>query len=497
MKPTDNLYQLVKSLSGSEKRYFRIFSKRHVVGAQNKYEMLFDAYDSLSDDGYEEDALRKKLTKKGLGKNLADDKKNLQEMIMRAMLNFHSGQSIDHQLSDLLAEEDFYRQKRLNDLRRKTIAKAKELAEKYDKQTVLLSLIEKETNMRMELEQDALYEIARTINDDKERVLNKICIASELISLNNWLFIQYRLNAKKDSPDFWEQVERRMAIPSFRDYVPGLSFNIDRTYYTIWSFYYLLRGDFQAYSQNARSQYELFDKHPHQKDSSRIFYKLVLFNYLYSLQTIGDFPAMEALLKVADAIVPLNEDEAGESFQNIVFYRQLYYMNTMKYNDASAMVSEIEAGITKYRRKVNTARELTLYSNIAISFMMLGQWDSVVYYTERILADKTEVRMDIRYEAMLHQLIARYELGQYDLLSYQLRNTQRQLSSRTTLTPSQANVMKLLQSLLKVGKDHLDELRQDADTAIKSIRDYPVIQVWLYAHLHRMTMIRASQEIDH
>jgi hypothetical protein len=135
MKPTDNLHQLVKSLTGSEKRYFKVFSKRHVVGSLNKYEQLFDIYDTLPDDHYDDDDLKQKVKKKNLGKNLADDKKNLQEMIMRAMLNFHSGNSIDTQLNDLLAEEDFYRQKRLNELRRKTIAKAKEIAEKYENYT--------------------------------------------------------------------------------------------------------------------------------------------------------------------------------------------------------------------------------------------------------------------------------------------------------------------------------------------------------------------------
>ncbi|MGZ2865448.1 hypothetical protein, partial [Pseudomonas aeruginosa] len=90
------------------------YANRHVVGKQNKYEQLFDIYDDLPSEHYDEAQLKLKLKKKGLGKNLADDKKNLQEMIMKAMLAFHAGQSIDTQLNDLLAEEDFYRQKRLN-----------------------------------------------------------------------------------------------------------------------------------------------------------------------------------------------------------------------------------------------------------------------------------------------------------------------------------------------------------------------------------------------
>ena len=39
----NNLFTLIKSLTKSEKRYFAIFSKRHILGSQNKYVLLFDA----------------------------------------------------------------------------------------------------------------------------------------------------------------------------------------------------------------------------------------------------------------------------------------------------------------------------------------------------------------------------------------------------------------------------------------------------------------------
>jgi hypothetical protein len=498
MKPTDNLHQLVKSLTGSEKRYFKVFSKRHVVGSLNKYEQLFDIYDTLPDDHYDDDDLKQKVKKKNLGKNLADDKKNLQEMIMRAMLNFHSGNSIDTQLNDLLAEEDFYRQKRLNELRRKTIAKAKEIAEKYENYTVLLTLADRETNMRIELEQDKLAEIADHVGEEQGKWLDKINTKQELSKLDHWIFIQYRMNAKKDSKELRDMIEHKISLASFKNHLPGSSFKIDRNYFSIWSVYYLLKADFQKYNLYVSRMYELYEKqYPHQKNNDRIAYKVILFNYVYSLQMVKDFESMSRLLDHSQTIAPLNEDEAGETFQNQVFYKQLYYMNTSKFEEAVEMVPEIEEGIKKYRRKINTARQLTLYSNIAISYMMVNKWPEVLTYTEKIIAEKTSVRMEIKYEAMLHQLIARYELKQYDLLSYQIRNTQRQLNGKDTLTDAQAYVIKLLNSLIKDEKKHFTSLRKDADIAVANCKGYGVIQIWLYSRLYNISMIKAAPLLEH
>lgn len=498
MKPSDYLHQLIKSLTGSEKRYFKLFAKRHVVGSQNKYELLFNVYDELPDDHYDDKLLKEKLKAKGLGKNLADDKKNLQEMIMKAMLSFHAGNTIDTQLNNLLAEEDFYRQKRLNDLRRKTIAKAKDLAEKYEKYLVLVELADRETKMKMEIQQESLSELAERIGHEENKWLGRMNLRTDLVNLSNWLFIQYRINAKKDSPDFWMKAEQQMLHPTFKNYEPGTSFRGDNAYYLIWAFYHALKKDYKKHNYYTRLQYELYEKYyPHQKESDRLSYRISLFNYLYSLQTIKDFEGMEKLLDHAETISPLNDDEAGESFQNLVFYRQLYYMNTLQFEKAIEMVPKIEEGIKKYNRKVNIARKLTLYSNIAISYMILGMWDYMLKYTEKIIIDKTEVRLDIKQEAMLHQLIAWYESKQYELLLYKLRNTQRYFATKGVQNPSAQYVLRLIQLMIKDEKACLNNLKKDLGTAMQNSSDYSAIQIWLYARIHNIKMVAAANIVNH
>lgn len=46
-------------MSKPEKRYFKVFSSRHVIGDQNNYQILFDAIDKLAE--YDESKLMKKF----------------------------------------------------------------------------------------------------------------------------------------------------------------------------------------------------------------------------------------------------------------------------------------------------------------------------------------------------------------------------------------------------------------------------------------------------
>lgn len=43
-KASDNLHRLVKSMT-NQKRYFKVFSSRHIIGDSNNYQVLFDAID--------------------------------------------------------------------------------------------------------------------------------------------------------------------------------------------------------------------------------------------------------------------------------------------------------------------------------------------------------------------------------------------------------------------------------------------------------------------
>ena len=53
----DTLHELIKYLSKSEKRYFKVYSSKHIIGSENNYNVLFDFIDKQR--VYDEDEIFK------------------------------------------------------------------------------------------------------------------------------------------------------------------------------------------------------------------------------------------------------------------------------------------------------------------------------------------------------------------------------------------------------------------------------------------------------
>ncbi|MBI2269971.1 MAG: hypothetical protein HYU69_06375 [Bacteroidetes bacterium] len=120
------LFNLVKSLTGPEKRYFTVFAQRHVIGEENKYLKLFDAIDEQME--YNEEALLKRFSKEKFSRQLHVAKNYLYEMILKSMRVFHSKKTFQSEVRELLDYADFLCLKKQSKQFNKIITKAKKLA---------------------------------------------------------------------------------------------------------------------------------------------------------------------------------------------------------------------------------------------------------------------------------------------------------------------------------------------------------------------------------
>ena len=138
MKKKDNLFQLIKSLSKSEKRFFKIYSERHVIGERNNYVRLFDALDRQKK--YNEQAILKKFANEKFIRRLAVAKSYLYELILKSMNMYHAQNSIDAQIRELLGNVQFLYEKSLYSQADKLVNKAKKMVNDYEKWSFLVEI---------------------------------------------------------------------------------------------------------------------------------------------------------------------------------------------------------------------------------------------------------------------------------------------------------------------------------------------------------------------
>ena len=114
MAKKDNLFNLIKSLNRSEKRYFKLFTKDKTINGKNNHHILFNLIDKM--EGYDEELLKKKLRKEPKILNfLASIKYQLYNSILRSMHIFHAQSSVEAELGEALHQIEFLRIKKLYD----------------------------------------------------------------------------------------------------------------------------------------------------------------------------------------------------------------------------------------------------------------------------------------------------------------------------------------------------------------------------------------------
>ncbi len=100
--PDTKLFDLIKTLSQTEKRYFKVRMKKS--GDKDSYQFieLFNLIGSM--DQYDENELKKKLKKNGNDKHLPFRKTHLYELLLSVLRNYHQNKSPEMEVINLLQD---------------------------------------------------------------------------------------------------------------------------------------------------------------------------------------------------------------------------------------------------------------------------------------------------------------------------------------------------------------------------------------------------------
>ena len=149
---SNTLYDLISSMTMSEKRYFKLFSSRHVIGDSNDYIHLFNAIDKQK--VYSEDQLRKA----SFVKNLSQEKNYLYRLVLKSLNAYHSGLNTKSKIFEYLKQVEILFHKGLYRQALKIVKKAKKLASENDlfNHELIIHEIEAEILSKQLLYSDAL-----------------------------------------------------------------------------------------------------------------------------------------------------------------------------------------------------------------------------------------------------------------------------------------------------------------------------------------------------
>ncbi|MBK8581625.1 MAG: hypothetical protein IPL86_07265 [Flavobacteriales bacterium] len=129
MKPSPELYDLIHSLTKSEKRFFKLHSA--LQSGEKNYLRLFDAIHAQS-GGYDEAALKKQFAKETFIQHLPSEKNHLYKLILKALRSYHAESSVSGQLKQQVSNIEILYNKSLYEEASKVLVRAKRVAKENE-----------------------------------------------------------------------------------------------------------------------------------------------------------------------------------------------------------------------------------------------------------------------------------------------------------------------------------------------------------------------------
>lgn len=236
MAKRDKLLDLIHTLSMSEKRYFKVFSQRHVTKGNTHYLQLFEL--ACSQDTSDSKAFEAAVSESKIkAKYLAADKNYLYNLVMRALSNFHVGRTNSMMVKEWLHQVEILFDKGLYDQCLHLTNKARQAAEKYDLFALLMEISLWERRVLGEFD-----EISK-IKESHSMVLDHLGFMD---NMHAFMLLYYRLLEMEEGLREKPAEERRKILDKFiahpflkSESVP-LSFQATRHFWMIYALYYQL-----------------------------------------------------------------------------------------------------------------------------------------------------------------------------------------------------------------------------------------------------------------
>ncbi|RMG81065.1 MAG: hypothetical protein D6714_13595 [Bacteroidetes bacterium] len=446
--PSAKLFDLIKSLSGSEKRYFKIFANTRAGRQPNKYIQLFDAIDQQ--EVFDDADLKAQIYGNTAveSRKYSELKAYLYELILKSLQSFDEKTSVDFRLKNLLQNvRVLFKRSHFEDCK-SLLKKAKALALRYEQFNAVLEVLNWE-KVLASAETDISFldrELPR-INEEEEWCLQRLQNISEYRNI----FFKLLLHIRKDVSRRKEQLDQLKTIidhPLLENYEQARSHTAQVLFYRIFSVYYFSISDSVRFYETSKTLIHLLESKAYILREDVSEYISVLNNHVVSCGRMGKIRELEETLEKFLKIKPVTLDD------ELKIIRQ-YYMGKFRLCINSGNFIEGHKALVQFKEKTRKFDQSffqsnTFYLQHFTIYFGIGDYTNALHTLNEWLGiPKNVERKDLQSLSRILNLIIHYELGNQMLLESLLRSTHRFLSKEKRLFEFEKKFLSALRDALK------------------------------------------------
>ncbi len=465
----DPLFELIQSMSPTEKRYFkmRVENVKNNDNTIPDYYILFQIINKKEsfDEKKIEQELLENVGKKGFS-NFTVKKNELFVALMRHLKNYHfskSKKSAEY-IKVLLQDANFLFKRGLYRQANKKIRGARKLANKCGD---TLSLIEMNRLERefLRTNRDVKMEVRlEELHQEEEDLINNLQKEARLIKDYDLLILEQIRNTRLTDEESKEKL--RIKFKHLEQINKDeLSLVAQRFLFISLGSYFRLLDEDQKSRLALKDAFEWWEKNELWRKKMPHHMIAALSNMLSNHNRNKDYSQFLIVLKKLEGIEPENEHERMLRFQKLMLFRQLYYLNNDMIEEACILSKRIEKGLNTYH--LNEGQQITLIYNVIISFFINSNFLECVRWIDLLNPFKKIKRGGVKIQfSQILKIISYYELDEFD----QMRKTSSSTSNffKVHLKMKSGNVyFQILKLLLKLN----GAIPREQNRIIKKIKE--------------------------
>lgn len=506
MKPSTELFDLIKSLSKSEKRFFKLTSS--LQSGEKNYLKIFDFIDKQPT--YDEEELKEFYKGEKFINHLPSEKNHLYKLILKSLRGFHSDNSVSAVLKEEIKNVELLYKKSLYKECRKFLLRAKKQAAEHEKFYYWFELISWE---KLLIEEDYeqgnfTYDLDKLIQEELDVIerLRNLAEYQMIYSRINYIFRRGGLVTKPEDISAVDEIANHHLIKGKNT---ALSSRAASICYYIQGLCNATKRDYSTALVKFNRTKFILDNNPKIKGSLakryvRTVHNLILANIslknydkadlliseLESLQSTKGFNTYDVKVKIFTCIY---------NSRITVSYRKGSFQSTLK------IVEEMIEGLNHYGDALPKEQVLLFSYHIAYVYFGAGLYRDALKWVNSILNENEQkLRQDIYSYARIFNLILHYELGNYDLLEYLMKSTTRKIKKNSHTVEVEMSIIRLLKKVIRLGnkarvgafedyKKELETILQQEDQIV--ILEYFNISAWTESKVDNISFEEAVQKL--
>lgn len=415
MKQTDDLFELIKSLKKTEKRYFKIYATRHSEQANSA--KLFSAIEKMTE--YDESALRRIFKGEKFLDQLAVAKNYLSKIILESMTLYHASDSVQSEITHLLQQVEFLLNRGLNDQASKKLTKAENLSIKYENHQKILECC----TWRRTLQTKSNYKDLPTLIEREEITLKKLQNIFEYRKISAKVFGILRQVGRNPTSEQWELIDQALSHRLLTDASNAICFESTGHFLNIHAAVSFLKNDKQAIYYYTKSHVEWLEAHPYQIEIHPKSYLDSIHNYLHSCFDNRKFVELEDglnKLKLIQIDTPYLEEP---TFITIHSLEMLLRLTSGECSKGLESIPAVEEGIAKFP-SISPTEKAILFERVIRLYIATEQPSLALKWVNTLINDSVirTIRPDIFTNIKMLNIIIHFDLGNFEFAQHLIKS---------------------------------------------------------------------------